>query len=464
VSPTQSSPVEGGFTPLMLRPRGGGDDSWRHVIDNLDSMTVESGDFDDDHDGPESSEDPPIRPWLPPDDRLWRHPSELRSAGTPPTGIPGIPARGRQLPGGRLWFRVVLGGVVGAVVATGVITGVNSLGPARTSGSGGSSQVGGSVTAASAVAPATGLQPAQNHTSISAGPSLMGVVAKVWPSIVTVDVATGTGHVRGSGVVFRSDGMVLTVARLLAGAVGMSVITSSGQEETASVVGEDADDDVAVLRVGHQLPSVSMASTAQPATGQVAIAVGATDPVGSPPAVTIGTIKGVNRQVRVNGGPPLLDAIDTDAPPGPTPGGALLDQSGRVVGITTETTDDGGGAHWLAAPAALVGDAADQLVTKGKVVHAWLGISADDRGPSASGGSSSPPGVQVLTVQNNSPAASAGLLPQDVIDAVDGQPVPSILELQGALRLRRPGAPVMLDVVRNGGHWPMHATLGSDAA
>jgi hypothetical protein len=47
---------------------------------------------------------------------------------------------------------------------------------------------------------------------------------------------------------------------------------------------------------------------------------------------------------------------------------------------------------------------------------------------------------------------------------VDGQPVPSILELQGALRLRRSGAPVMLDVVRNGGHWPMHATLGSDAA
>jgi S1-C subfamily serine protease len=428
-------------------------------------MTVESGDFDDDHDGPESSEDPPIRPWLPPDDRLWRHPSELRSAGTPPTGIPAIPARGRRLPGGRVWFRVVLGGVVGAVIATGVITGVNWVGPARTSTSvGGSSQVGAPVTTASAIVPAPGLQPAQNHASISAGPSLMGVVAKVWPSIVTVDVVTGTGHVRGSGVVFRSDGMVLTVAHLLAGVVGISVITSSGQEETASVVGEDADDDVAVLKVGHQLPSVSMAPTPQPSTGQVAIAVGASDPVGSPPVVTIGTIKGVNRQVRVNGGPPLLDAIDTDAPPGPAPGGALLDQSGRVVGITTQTTDDGSGAHWLAAPAALVDDAAGQLVAKGKVVHAWLGISADDRVPSTSGGGSSPPGVQVLTVQSNSPAAAAGLLPQDVIDAVDGQPVPSILELQGALRLRRPGAPVMLDVVRNGGHWPMHATLGSDAA
>jgi S1-C subfamily serine protease len=291
----------------------------------------------------------------------------------------------------------------------------------------------------------------------------MGLVAKVWPSIVTVDVASGTGHVRGSGVVFRSDGMVLTVARLLAGAVGIRVITSSGQEETASVVGEDADDGVAVLRVGRQLPSVSLA-TPEPATGQVAIAVGATDPVGSPPAVTIGTIRGVNEQVRVSGGPPLLDAIDTDAPAGPAPGGALLDQSGRVVGITTQTSDDGGGAHWLAAPAALVDDDADQLVTRGKVVHAWLGISADDRVPSTSGGGSAPPGVQVLSVQSNSPAATAGLVPQDIIDAVDGQPVPSILDLQGALRLRRPGAPIMLDVVRNGGHWPMHATLGSEAA
>jgi S1-C subfamily serine protease len=194
----------------------------------------------------------------------------------------------------------------------------------------------------------------------------------------------------------------------------------------------------------------------------VAIAVGAADPVGSPPVVTIGTIKAVNEQVRVSGGPPLLDAIDTDAPPGPAPGGALLDESGRVVGITTETTDQGSGAHWLAAPATLVDDAATQLVTKGKVEHAWLGISADDRAPSTSGGST-PSGVQVLTVQSNSPAAAAGVLPRDVIDAVDGQPVPSILDLQGALRLRRPGAPVMLDVVRNGGHWPMHATLGSGA-
>jgi S1-C subfamily serine protease len=270
--------------------------------------------------------------------------------------------------------------------------------------------------------------------------------------------------VRGSGLVFRSDGMILTVARLLAGAVGISVITSNGQEEPASVVGQDADDGVAVLRVGHQLPSLSLAQSPVPTTGQIAIAVGATDPGGSPPAVTIGTIRGVNRQVRMNDGPPLLDAIDTDAPSGPTPGGVLLDQSGEVVGITTEASPDGGGAHWLAASAAVVDDAADQLVRTGKVVHAWLGISADDHESPTSTGGSTPPGVQVLTVQSNSPAASAGLEPQDIIDEVDGQPVPSILDLQGALRLRRPGASVMLDVVRNGGHWPMHATLGSAAA
>ena len=426
-------------------------------------MTVESGDFDEDHDGPESSEDLPTRPWLPPDDRLWRHPSELRSAGTPPSGMPRVPPREPHPAGSRLWVRVVLGGVVGAVIATGVVTGVNWLGPARTSTSGGDRHVGAAVTTASAALRAPRAQPAQNNPSISAGPSLMGVVAKVWQSIVTVDVTTATGHVHGSGVVFRNDGMVLTVAPLLAGAVGVSVITSSGQEEAASVVGEDADDGVAVLRVGHPLPSLSLAPSPVPATGQVAIAVGTTDPVGSPPAVTIGTIKGVNRQVHVSSGPPLLDAIDTDAPAGPAPGGALVDQSGRVVGITTRTTDDGVGAHWLAAPAALVDRAADQLVTRGKVVHAWLGISADDRGTSTPEGGGTSAGVQVLTVQSNSPAAAAGLLPRDIIDAVDGQPVPSILDLQGALRLHQPGTPVMLDVVRNGGHWPMPATLGSEA-
>jgi S1-C subfamily serine protease len=354
--------------------------------------------------------------------------------------------------------------VVGALVATGVITGVNWFSPARTASHvGGGGQTGSPLNTTAAVLPTSGAQPPQNHASISAGPSLMGMVAKVAPSIVSVDVATGKGHVRGSGLVFRNDGMILTVARLLAGAVGISVVTSSGQQEAASVVGEDADEGIAVLRVGRQLPSLSLTQSPVPTTGQVAIAVGATDPAGSPPAVTIGTIRGVNRQVRVNDGPPLLDAIDTDAPAGPMPGGALLDQSGNVVGITTEASNDGGGAHWLAAPAAVVDDAADQLATKGKVVHAWLGISADDR-VSPSAGGNTPAGVQVLTVESNSPAAPAGLVPQDVIDAVDGQPVPSILDLQGMLRLRRPGAPVVLDVVRNGGHWPMHATLGSAAA
>jgi S1-C subfamily serine protease len=427
-------------------------------------MTVESGDFDDDHDGPESSEDPPTRPWLPPDDRLWRHPSELRSSGTPSAGIPGVQPRGRRLPGGHLWTRALLGGVVGALVATGVVAGVNWFGPARTAshvGSGG--QTGHPLNTTAAVLPASGAQPTQNHGSVTAGPSLMGMVAKVAPSIVGVDVTTGKGHLRGSGLVFRDDGMILTVARLLAGAVGISVITSSGQQEAASVVGEDADDGVAVLRVAHPLPSLHLTHTPAPAAGQVAIAVAATDPAGSPPAVAIGTIRGVNRQVRVNDGPPLLDAIDTDAPAGPTPGGALFDQSGNLVGITTEASDDGGGAHWLAAPAAVVDDAADQLATTGKVVHAWLGISADDHlSPSSDG--NIPAGVRVLTVQDNSPAATAGLAPQDIIDAVDGQPVPSILDLQGVLRLRRPGVPVELDVVRNGGHWPMHATLGSAAA
>ena len=88
------------------------------------------GDFDEDHDGPESSEDLPTRPWLPPDDRLWRHPSELRSAGTPPSGMPRVPPREPHPAGSRLWVRVVLGGVVGAVIATGVVTGGNWLGPA----------------------------------------------------------------------------------------------------------------------------------------------------------------------------------------------------------------------------------------------------------------------------------------------------------------------------------------------
>lgn len=428
-------------------------------------MTVESGDFDDDHDGREASEDPPHRPWLPPDDRLWRHPSELRSAGGPLARDPGVETQGRRLPGGRFLAKVALGGAVGALIATGIVTSETWLGPARTSDHGGSAgQDSAQVTTASAVLPAPGTGAGQNHTLINASPTLMGVVAKVLPSVVTVDVATGHGHVRESGLVFGDKGIVVTVARLLEGAVGISVITSDGRQVAASVLGEDPDEGVAVLRVGDQLPTVSPASSSLATTGELAIAVSMSGARGSPPAVTICTIRGVNQQVRVNGRPPLLDAIETDAPVGPAPGGVLLDQSGSVVGMTTDTTGEGGDAHWLAVPTALVHDAVGQLVTQGKVTRAWLGISAEDGQAAGGTGGNGPRGVQVLTVQSNSPAASAGLLPRDIIDAVDGQPVPSILDLQGLLRMRHPGAPVVLDVIRNGGHWPMHATLGSEAA
>src|SRR5258708_37005087 len=76
VRPTQSSPLSGGFTPSWYGPRGGGDASSEHLVDNLALMTVESGDFEEDHDGPESSEDPPNRPWRPQAAGLRRHPHE----------------------------------------------------------------------------------------------------------------------------------------------------------------------------------------------------------------------------------------------------------------------------------------------------------------------------------------------------------------------------------------------------
>lgn len=436
-----------------------GDASWPHHVDILDLMTVESGDFDDNHDGFDPPDDTPARPWLPPDDRLWRHPSELRGSGPAPQHQPSPRRRRKRLAGSRVLTLMVLGGVVGALLATGVATGTHWLGPTRTTSQASANDV--TVTSTSArIGSGAGASAAPRQSPINAGPSVMAMVQRVWPSIVTVDVTTAQGHVHGSGLVFRSDGMVVTVARLLAGAAGISVITSDGTEDAATLVGEDPDSGVAVIRVPRQLPSVDLDASPPPAAGEMAIAVGTNAAEGSPPAVAIGTISQVNRQVKLADGPPLLDAIDTDAPAGPAPGGALLDQSGRVLGITTATTDEGGTPHWLAAPADLAGDAANQLASTGKVVYAWLGIAGgDDSAAPASGGVA--PGVEVLSVQGGSPAAAAGLKPDDVIDAIDGQPVASLLDLQGVLRLRQPGAAVTLDVMRDGSHLPMEATLGA---
>ncbi|MBV8296137.1 MAG: trypsin-like peptidase domain-containing protein [Acidimicrobiia bacterium] len=373
--------------------------------------------FDDGlDDDPSSYRTPP-----PPDDRLWRHPSEM------------VPARRA---GERTWLVASISGMVGALLASAIVIlagGFNQHGtdtvverqelPVQTVSAG--------------TAPAT--------------PSVADIAERVRPAITQVRTDGKDGDGSGSGVLFGSDGHVLTNFHVIDGADDVKVVLDSGRELAATVVGSDPDNDVAVLKIdGGPYPIATLGSTADLRVGQPAIAIGSPLGLAGGPSVTVGVVSALHRRLDTQKGPPLLDMIQTDAPISPgSSGGALLDGNGAVIGLTTAVaTTDGAQGLGFAVPIDVARSSADQLIAGGKVVHVWLGIEGTDVDPTTAQSMSIDGGALVGTVVKGSPADQSGLLPRDVIIAVDGQPVKTMGALVVALRSRNPGSTVSLDVRR----------------
>jgi S1-C subfamily serine protease len=145
--------------------------------------------------------------------------------------------------------------------------------------------------------------------------------------------------------------------------------------------------------------------------------------------------------------------IQTAAPlaPGST-GGALVDRTGGVIGITTalavtDTVSDGIG---FATPIDIARDTAEQLITTGRAIHVWIGVEGEDVDAATASKLSVKGGALVRTVRAKSPAAASGLEPQDVIVAVEGHSVTSMSDLVVALRAHRPGQNVTIGYLRDG--------------
>ena len=381
-------------------------------------------------DGPDD-ERPVFREPPPPDDRLWRHPSEVTVAAP----------RVRN----HSWAIALCAGSVGAVVATGIIAASGGL-----------------------RRDVTVIRPADNSTraqtvSTQGGPDLQveEVAERVRPSITQVRVMTGAGPVNGSGVMFRSDGHVLTNWHLVGDAKTIKVVMASGKEEPARLVGADRDTDLAIVKVdGGPYPAATLGTAAVLKLGQPAIALGSPLDLAGGPSVTVGVVSALHRQVDAGDGVPLLDMIQTDAPISPgSSGGALLDKTGTAIGIITAV--DSGSANGLgfATPietARLVGD---QLIANGRFIHVWLGIEGSD----IDGGTASLLGVDggalVDKVTPGGPAELAGLAARDVIVGMEDKVIPSMGALVVNLRGRPPGEVVALDVMRDAKRRELHITL-----
>jgi putative serine protease PepD len=377
-----------------------------------------------------NDEEPDFHSPLPPDDRLWRHPSEVavfRDRGP----------RGRSS-----WTAVVGAGAVGALLATGTIAVTGNL----------RRQV-------------TIERPVASKTSASdTSAEVVEIAQRVQPAIIQLRVANATGGTNASGIMYRGDGHVVTNSHVVDHAASIKVLTAGGRELPARVIGSDPDTDIAVVKVdGGPFPAAALGSDAALKVGQRAIAIGA--PAGQPgAAVTVGVVSALHRRVQTKTGGSMLDMIQTDARISPgASGGALLDGSGAVIGITTAAASSDAVEDGLvfATPIDAARTVADEIIATGKVVHVWLGVKGSDLDNDTAAQLGVEGGAVVDQVMQGGPADRAGIAAHDVIVALDNTSVSSMGALVVSLRSRPPGQVVSVDVVRDTKPRTMRVTLAA---
>lgn len=240
---------------------------------------------------------------------------------------------------------------------------------------------------------------------------------------------------QGSGVIFRPDGYIVTNNHVAAGAAELKVTLHNGKQYRAKIIGTDPATDVAVIKIdAKDLRSAKFSNSDTLRVGDWVMAVGS--PLGYESTVTVGVVSAMRRgpfavQDRVL---QLEKMIQTDAAINPgNSGGALADLNGNLIGINTIIASNSGGSIGIgfAIPSNTAKSVAEQLITKGRVDHPYLGISytpfdEDRRNALQRGGVMRLPkqqGAEIRRVYPGSPADQAGLQPGDIVLKIDGKDV-----------------------------------------
>jgi serine protease Do len=255
-----------------------------------------------------------------------------------------------------------------------------------------------------------------------------------------------TSQSLGSGAIIDPKGIIITNDHVVSGASKITAMTKSGLELECDVVGSDADNDLAVLRVRKPpgpLPALKLGSSADLMIGETIVAIG--NPFGLSNTVTAGVVSAKGRSVRGENNQTYTDFIQTDASINPgNSGGPLVNIDGEMVGVATAII---GGAQGIgfAIPADRARRIVDDLLRYGEVRAVWIGV----RGRTLlSGEENRPRGFRVRSVAPNSPASRAGIREGDQIVSVDGTPIDSQEGFETVLSTRGPGTPLRL-VLRN---------------
>jgi putative serine protease PepD len=430
-------------------------------------------------------EEVPFGKPLPPEDRLWRHPSELGDAGGTPAKIVLVerthPPMARTLAVAAIASLVGAGAVLGLVLTTGVLVRER---------------------------PGTTSHEVRTGTAGAPGESELAVANKVLDSVVHLEMTGPNGTVRATGVVFRSDGLLITTADAVDAADRITVVLPDKRRITTPevrIVGRSIAADVAVLRIpvdgltpapGGRTPVPRWTRTivvdASPASTGPAISVGVvTRESAAVPAASatddpmFGLIETTTRATSGAFGPGSLFLDDTgtvtglltgraESQPGlrtrtvSSAGGAAAPTTtaagsvARPVAATTSSTEplgDTNAAHY-AIPADFAWDVASQLADTGQVVKSWVGLpDGEDLSAEEADRDQIDGGVRVKAIEDGSPARRAGVQAGDVIVALEKDVVTSYNTLVTALRRHRPNETVRLRVLRRGEYVDLRLTI-----
>ncbi len=257
----------------------------------------------------------------------------------------------------------------------------------------------------------------------------------------------------GSGVIVSPAGYILTNNHVVESADEIEVLLNDGRRAAAKVIGTDPETDLAVLKVElKELPVITLGDTAGLAIGDPVLAIG--NPFGVGQTVTSGIVSALGRnQLGIN---TFENFIQTDAAINPgNSGGALVDTNGMLMGINTAIYSRSGGSMGIgfAIPTSTAKTVLDAIVRDGKVTRGWIGVEPQNLTPELAQtfGLESNSGVIITGVLQNGPAASAGMMPGDVITSVNGMTVSDVSQLLAAVAALKPGEPATLEVFRRSG-------------
>lgn len=294
---------------------------------------------------------------------------------------------------------------------------------------------------------------------------LPDTVERVEPSLVTI--LTGGGV--GSGVVYNSDGIIVTNAHVVGERYQVQVGLADGSRIDGKVLARDETTDLAVVKVERSGLPAARFRKELPRPAELVMAMGS--PLGFANSVTVGVVSGVSREIPGSAAASraLVDLIQTDAAISPgNSGGALVDADGAVVGINEAYIPPAAGAVSLgfAIPAATVVDVVDELLEDGTATHSYLGLQLGRLTPAITQMLDVPTdqGVVVLEVAPGGPGSAAGIRDGDVVVSFAGERVTGFEDLLGELRGTEPGQRVDVVVNRDGTELTLPLTVGEQPA